>query len=424
MQGMPYGGYGRGYMMPQYPGSYPYGNPYAQYNPYYGQFDQLPPGMDQNFHMQPPGHYAPNIHGGYDLHAPQPGALDESFPLGNETTPALGSAPETSDLHSSPPESVSTAENQPPPKVQERQETLPAPANTTDSKPAPPATSTPESATNVPTQQPAPPQAVSTPISSNVPSQPILTSVSTSDTQNPTASATRPEPKEFASNQQQRKPHSNAPQKKFVPSANRGAPPTSQPSHQEYKPRDTRPPQPSNDTRQDKSSSSSRGRGSGIRGKGNYNRSRNRRVTGQFTGPESPQAVFDEDFDFESSLAKFDKEKFTAQLGEPTSEEALPVPIAPAYEKSMFFDNISCESNEREERDHRSLQHQRKLDSETFGNLALDDNKNRRGGRGRRPYSNRNNTRPRGTANQSTPNNSRGVSSFYSPFFFSFRLIK
>ena len=51
-----------------------------------------------------------------------------------------------------------------------------------------------------------------------------------------------------------------------------------------------------------------------------------------------------EDFDFESSNAKFDKEKMKGELN-------LPEEPKPAYDKTQsFFDNISNDVNERSER--------------------------------------------------------------------------
>ena len=46
----------------------------------------------------------------------------------------------------------------------------------------------------------------------------------------------------------------------------------------------------------------------------NHNRRRGHPSTGKFTGSDSPTTVFEEEFDFESSLAKFDKEKFVDDL--------------------------------------------------------------------------------------------------------------
>eukprot|EP01114_Cavostelium_apophysatum_P001431 TRINITY_DN1122_c0_g1_i2.p1 TRINITY_DN1122_c0_g1~~TRINITY_DN1122_c0_g1_i2.p1 ORF type:complete len:456 (-),score=116.27 TRINITY_DN1122_c0_g1_i2:157-1524(-) len=78
------------------------------------------------------------------------------------------------------------------------------------------------------------------------------------------------------------------------------------------------------------------------------------------------------DFDFEGANARFDKEKI---LGEVVAE--VEPKEEPAYEKSSFFDNISCEAidriREREQgqRVNKTMSEQRKLDTETFGQSSV-----------------------------------------------------
>ncbi len=85
-----------------------------------------------------------------------------------------------------------------------------------------------------------------------------------------------------------------------------------------------------------------------------------------------------EDFDFDTSNAKFNK----ADLAAADSSSAAAVPIQPAYNKSSFFDNLSCDALDRtrggdgEHGGYNKSHHElRDLDYQTFGQLN-----DRRGG--------------------------------------------
>jgi len=127
----------------------------------------------------------------------------------------------------------------------------------------------------------------------------------------------------------------------------------------------------------------------------NNNRNGPREARGAFQANSAPAAnptKFTEDFDFESANARFNKTgPFTSTTT--TIIEAVPAPeeipeeevdndSQPAYEKSSFFDNISCEATDRlKDRNTRSsLSEQRKLDAETFG-ASSRNNRNRGGQR-------------------------------------------
>mmetsp|Transcript_16361 Transcript_16361/g.24975 ORF Transcript_16361/g.24975 Transcript_16361/m.24975 type:complete len:282 (-) Transcript_16361:1916-2761(-) len=86
----------------------------------------------------------------------------------------------------------------------------------------------------------------------------------------------------------------------------------------------------------------------------------------------------DDDFDFESNLANFEKEE--------DKDEEEPK----SYEKDDFFDSISCDALDKQKGKDNRLRgvHERSLNTETFGAVALNGNRryNRRGrggGRGR-----------------------------------------
>jgi len=94
------------------------------------------------------------------------------------------------------------------------------------------------------------------------------------------------------------------------------------------------------------------------------------------------------EFDFESSNARFSKEKLLEEV-QPEEDAAAEAPVASTvYNKtSSFFDNLSCETLERqadreERRPRQSFQEQRKLDAETFGTANVRDGRSMRGGRG------------------------------------------
>ena len=67
-------------------------------------------------------------------------------------------------------------------------------------------------------------------------------------------------------------------------------------------------------------------------------------------------------------------------------EKELPK-ISPSYNKDSFYDNISCDTLDREDqKDKKTYYEQRKLDSETFGDIGRRQSNNNRGGRTRGRY--------------------------------------
>lgn len=119
------------------------------------------------------------------------------------------------------------------------------------------------------------------------------------------------------------------------------------------------------------------GRGVGVRrGTQGYTRS---------NASGSPKLL--EEFDFEGANARFDKEKILEEVAHADNEDGQ---SGSAYDKSSsFFDNISCEATEKMKEKETKVEKktsadQRKLDSETFGQLSLNDrHRNYRGGGGR-----------------------------------------
>lgn len=97
------------------------------------------------------------------------------------------------------------------------------------------------------------------------------------------------------------------------------------------------------------------------------------------------------EFDFASSNAKFDKIELVKQLGQLNLEETEKQEVAAYYNPTTsFFDDISCESKERQQQDgklstqeRRARQHQeRRVNLETFGQTSVDSGRGR--GRPRR----------------------------------------
>mmetsp|Transcript_12655 Transcript_12655/g.27389 ORF Transcript_12655/g.27389 Transcript_12655/m.27389 type:complete len:406 (-) Transcript_12655:400-1617(-) len=88
-----------------------------------------------------------------------------------------------------------------------------------------------------------------------------------------------------------------------------------------------------------------------------------------------PIPVPQEDFDFDSMFKKFNKDDLKKEVVEKVVEKDK------VYQKDEFFDLISCEALERNQRT--TLQEQRKIDMETFGGLGgLRHNYGRGRGRG------------------------------------------
>jgi len=120
------------------------------------------------------------------------------------------------------------------------------------------------------------------------------------------------------------------------------------------------------------------GYNNGAPSRGGYQQNNNRgRRPPQGGARNSRETKFTEDFDFEGSNAKFDKEKINNETQ---------ASVTPYDKSSSFFDAISCEATDRlkegKDKQRASLSEQRKLDTETFG-TAQTDRRYSRGGRGR-----------------------------------------
>lgn len=111
--------------------------------------------------------------------------------------------------------------------------------------------------------------------------------------------------------------------------------------------------------------------------------------------PKDPSEIkTQEDFDFLISNAKFEKLSISGEL-----EKEFPK-ISPSYNKDSFYDNISCDTLDREDsKEKKSYYEQRKLDSETFGDIGR--RSNRGGSRTRGRYD----THSQGNTNQKRYNN-------------------
>ncbi|GLD96874.1 hypothetical protein PINS_up005557 [Pythium insidiosum] len=128
------------------------------------------------------------------------------------------------------------------------------------------------------------------------------------------------------------------------------------------------------------SSSSSSARGGGgsrtIPGMGDHLLKRKeRRVPG---GGDQTSVTSGSDFNFEQGLEGFDKEEEFSKLSLNESK------AKGSYQKSSFFDTISCEALDRLEGHHGRLtaSEERKLNTETFGAVGLNNRRGYRGGRG------------------------------------------
>lgn len=132
-------------------------------------------------------------------------------------------------------------------------------------------------------------------------------------------------------------------------------------------------------------------------------RGRGRTRTGQIKPRTSESLKFEQDFDFESENAKFDKDSIESELqrklkisdpkivnGDGTETESVPQEDEDDqiyYDKTKsFFDTISCEASEREKnrgaRNHPSWREERTLNAETFGLPVNNWRKGRGRGRG------------------------------------------
>ncbi len=149
-------------------------------------------------------------------------------------------------------------------------------------------------------------------------------------------------------------------------------PPAAQPSNP------AKPPQPTQPT---KTTSENAGRGGEGRGNNNNRRARNskaapgtgasllnRTARGVVGDTATPQG----EFDFQSSLEKFKEQ--SDDNDEPIAETA--------YEKDDFFDSISCDALDKQSGTDNRLKgaEERRLNTETFGAVALNTQSRRRGG--------------------------------------------
>lgn len=102
-----------------------------------------------------------------------------------------------------------------------------------------------------------------------------------------------------------------------------------------------------------------------------------RRVPGS-SDPAANDVAKSSEFNFEEGLNEFDKEKEFEKL---TVSE-----MKGSYQKSSFFDTISCDALDRLEgkKGRLSASDERKLNTETFGAVGLNNRRNYRGGRGGR----------------------------------------
>jgi protein LSM14 len=88
------------------------------------------------------------------------------------------------------------------------------------------------------------------------------------------------------------------------------------------------------------------------------------------------------EFNFADGLNDFDKQEEFTKMEESAGQE-----VKGSYQKSSFFDTISCDALDRLEgqRSRMSGADERKLNTETFGAVGLNNRRNFRGrGRGRR----------------------------------------
>ncbi|KAG7397778.1 Protein LSM14 A [Phytophthora boehmeriae] len=99
-------------------------------------------------------------------------------------------------------------------------------------------------------------------------------------------------------------------------------------------------------------------------------------VEGAGAGPDDASG----EFNFAEGLNDFDKQQEFSKLEENTKKESKG-----SYQKSSFFDTISCDALDRLEgqRSRMSGAEERKLNTETFGAVGLNNRRNFRGGRGR-----------------------------------------
>ncbi|OWZ14886.1 hypothetical protein PHMEG_00011554 [Phytophthora megakarya] len=119
------------------------------------------------------------------------------------------------------------------------------------------------------------------------------------------------------------------------------------------------------------------------------------------SGPDAASG----EFNFAEGLNDFDKQEEFSKMEESTKKEPTG-----SYQKSSFFDTISCDALDRLEgqRSRMSGAEERKLNTETFGAVGLNNRRNFRGrgrGRGRGGYRNGNWNGGRGNGGRGGRNN-------------------
>jgi len=116
----------------------------------------------------------------------------------------------------------------------------------------------------------------------------------------------------------------------------------------------------------------------------------------------------EDDFDFESNLANFEKEEEDNENDGAVDEQPC------SYEKDNFFDSISCDAIDRQKGKDNRLRgaQERSLNTETFGAVALNSNR-RYNRRGRGGYRGRGGGRGRGRGGGGRRGRGRGRSRYH-----------
>ena len=154
---------------------------------------------------------------------------------------------------------------------------------------------------------------------------------------------------------------------------------------------------------QDTNTSSSKTGGRGNKGQGSnrgYNTGKSRGGRGGSRNVPAPEPADLTPFDFEKANSLFDKDKLKEAEGGPLEVlegDQREEEILPAYQKDSFFDQLSCETLDKQNRaagnsGRMTMDEQRRRDMETFGAVSVNNN-NRHRGRGGRRYNNNNNYR-------------------------------
>ncbi|RHY45371.1 hypothetical protein DYB30_000837 [Aphanomyces astaci] len=174
--------------------------------------------------------------------------------------------------------------------------------------------------------------------------------------------------------------HHSDSQRQQQPSRQVDHPPRQQPSRQEYAAtssayHNVNPPAPSSSSQSNAASRTIPGMG------GHLLRRKERRVNNETGLPEGGATATGGEFDFAGGLGDFDKEKEFSKLT--VQETSRPV-VKGSYQKSSFFDTISCDALDRLEGNgggRMRAQEERKLNTETFGAVSLNNRRPYRGNR-------------------------------------------